>query len=185
MFATTTRIPTGRLAAAALALCRVGFNLHSEAVKITYSAVSSRGEGRWVLRYFLRLCRVALSYDGKEIIVAGSGEDYAEFLELCEGKHSCLVGDHFQSVRSELMAFFVYIYADGERIYGYVRFETGDEMSRRKKFAFLTWIGPSVSPLKKAKVSTDKAFVKKIFVVSLIVEKTSVGLKCSECQHQA
>ena len=55
---------------------------------------------------------------------------------------------------------------DDERVYAYIRFETGDEMSRRKKFAFLTWIGPSVSPLKKAKVSTDKAFVKKIVTVS-------------------
>ena len=33
-------------------------------------------------------------------------------------------------------------------------------MSRRAKFAFITWIGPGVSVLKKAKVSTDKAFVK-------------------------
>ncbi|XP_022806623.1 coactosin-like protein [Stylophora pistillata] len=49
------------------------------------------------------------------------------------------------------------------RAYGYVRFETGDEMSRRAKFAFITWIGPGVRPLKKAKVSTDKSFVKKIF----------------------
>ena len=55
---------------------------------------------------------------------------------------------------------------DDQRGYGYVRFEIGDEMSRRKKFAFITWIGPSVSPLKKAKVSTDKAFVKRICVVS-------------------
>ena len=46
-------------------------------------------------------------------------------------------------------------------------FETGDEMSRRAKFAFITWIGPGVSPLKKAKVSTDKAFVKEICRVSL------------------
>lgn len=57
-------------------------------------------------------------------------------------------------------------FADDQRAYAYVRFETGDEMSRRKKFAFVTWIGPSVSPLKKAKVSTDKAFVKKIVTVS-------------------
>ena len=57
-------------------------------------------------------------------------------------------------------------WSDDERIYGYVRFETGDEMSRRAKFAFITWIGPSVSPLKKGKVSTDKAFVKNIFKVS-------------------
>lgn len=40
-------------------------------------------------------------------------------------------------------------------------------MSRRAKFAFITWIGPSVSPLKKAAVSTDKAFVKDLWPVSL------------------
>jgi hypothetical protein len=58
----------------------------------------------------------------------------------------------------------VYLFAtDDDRTYGYARFETGDEMSRRAKFAFITWIGPSVSPLKKAKVSTDKAFVKKVW----------------------
>ena len=38
-------------------------------------------------------------------------------------------------------------------------------MSRRAKFAFITWIGPEVPPLKKASVSTDKAFVKEIVTV--------------------
>ena len=56
-------------------------------------------------------------------------------------------------------------------MYGYARFETGDEMSRRAKFAFFTWIGPAVSPLKKAKVSTDKAFVKKIWDVRCLCIK--------------
>ena len=42
-------------------------------------------------------------------------------------------------------------------------------MSRRAKFAFITWIGSSVSPLKKAKVSTDKAFVKAIINVSHLI----------------
>lgn len=51
-------------------------------------------------------------------------------------------------------------------MYGFVRFETGDEMSRRAKFAFITWIGPSVGVLKKASVSTDKAFVKEVWTVS-------------------
>ena len=51
---------------------------------------------------------------------------------------------------------------ESDRLFGYVAFETGDEMSRRKKFAFITWIGPSVTPLKKAAVSTDKAFLKAI-----------------------
>ena len=44
--------------------------------------------------------------------------------------------------------------------------ETGDEMSKRAKFVFITWIGKNVSTLKKAKVSTDKAFVKQICNVS-------------------
>lgn len=52
-------------------------------------------------------------------------------------------------------------------------------MSRRKKFAFVTWIGPSVSPLKKAKVSTDKAFVKAICYVSLQCVRHSYTLDFS------
>ncbi|XP_064640685.1 coactosin-like protein [Lineus longissimus] len=51
---------------------------------------------------------------------------------------------------------------DEDRAYAYVRFETGDEMSKRAKFAFITWIGERVKPLARAKVSTDKAFVKDI-----------------------
>ncbi|CAI8038872.1 Coactosin-like protein [Geodia barretti] len=78
----------------------------------------------------------ALQYDGKKLEVSCTGTDYSELLGLM---------------------------GDDERVYAYVRFETGDEMSRRAKFAFITWIGPSVSPLKKAKVSTDKAFVKAVW----------------------
>ena len=55
-------------------------------------------------------------------------------------------------------------------MYGYVRVETGDEMSRRAKFAFISWIGKNVSALKKAKVSTDKGFVKQICHVSEICD---------------
>jgi hypothetical protein len=43
----------------------------------------------------------------------------------------------------------------------------GDEMSKRQKFLFLTWVGPSVGVIKRAKMSTDKAMVKDIIVVSL------------------
>ena len=59
----------------------------------------------------------------------------------------------------------LYCITDDGRNYIFVRFETGDEMSRRKKFALITWIGTAVTPLKKAKVSTDKAFVKEIITV--------------------
>ena len=54
---------------------------------------------------------------------------------------------------------------ENERVYGFVRIETGDELSKRAKFAFITWIGESVPALQKAKVSTDKAAVKQVIQV--------------------
>ncbi|XP_068723103.1 coactosin-like protein [Montipora capricornis] len=74
-------------------------------------------------------------YEDKNIVHAASGTDYEEF-------------------RSQ--------FGEGERAYGYVRVETGDELSKRAKFAFITWIGESVPALQKAKVSTDKATVKQV-----------------------
>ena len=44
-------------------------------------------------------------------------------------------------------------------------FQTGDELSKRSKFVFVTWIGPNVSVMKKAKMGTDKAFVKEVIQV--------------------
>jgi len=43
----------------------------------------------------------------------------------------------------------------------------GDEMSKRAKFVLITWIGVNVSALKRAKVSTDKTFVKAVIQVSV------------------
>ena len=51
--------------------------------------------------------------------------------------------------------------------------QTGDEMSKRSKFVFCTWVGPNVSVMKKAKMSTDKALLKDIITnlsVELLVE---------------
>lgn len=45
---------------------------------------------------------------------------------------------------------------------------TGDELSRRAKFALVTWIGGEVGALKRAKVSIDKALVKDVITVSFI-----------------
>ena len=44
-------------------------------------------------------------------------------------------------------------------------FQTGDEMSKRAKFVLVTWVGPGVSVMKKAKMSTDKALMKDIIQV--------------------
>lgn len=102
-------------------------------------------------------CRFVAKYKGgKKIEEVETGSDYADMQALMTGK-----------IVSELLDACIKISPlDDARVYAYARFETGDEMSRRAKFAFITWIGPSVSPLKKARVSTDKAFVKQIVCVS-------------------
>lgn len=58
------------------------------------------------------------------------------------------------------------------RLYGYVKFTTGDEMSKRQKFVFLSWCGEKVSPLKKAQVSTHRSIVKKY------VQNFAIELQC-------
>jgi len=80
----------------------------------------------------------ALKYDasGNRISVAGTGSD---------GLHG--LANEF---------------AEGERAYGFLRVTSGDELSARAKFVFITWVSEKVSPLKKARVSTDKAFVKEV-----------------------
>ena len=61
-------------------------------------------------------------------------------------------------------------------MYAYARFEYDDGTG--SKYAFITWIGSSIPPLKKAKVSTDKAFVKEIMPVRLYatVKKLKLGI---------
>lgn len=53
-------------------------------------------------------------------------------------------------------------FTDNERAFGYIRIQMGDEMSKRKKFLFLTWIGPDVGVIQRAKMSTDKAIIKDV-----------------------
>jgi hypothetical protein len=45
---------------------------------------------------------------------------------------------------------------------------TGDELSKRAKFAFVTWIGVNVNALKRARVSIDKALVKEVVTVKIL-----------------
>jgi len=63
--------------------------------------------------------------------------------------------------------------SDDDRAFAFVRVLAGDEMSKRKKFVLLTWVGSAVSTLKRARVSIDKALVKSIiqnFAVELQIE---------------
>jgi len=64
---------------------------------------------------------------------------------------------------------YVLYVSDDERVYAYVRIETGDEMSKRQKFTLIVWVGPQVSAMKKGKMSTEKAFVKQVFFVSWVL----------------
>ncbi|CAH2003472.1 unnamed protein product [Acanthoscelides obtectus] len=74
-------------------------------------------------------------FDGARITCVDTGSDFDKFKE------------HF---------------SENERAFGYMRIQTGDEMSKRQKFIFITWIGPSVNILQRAKMSTDKAVMKNI-----------------------
>eukprot|EP00761_Pharyngomonas_kirbyi_P003536 gb/GECH01003540.1/.p1 GENE.gb/GECH01003540.1/~~gb/GECH01003540.1/.p1 ORF type:complete len:148 (+),score=42.30 gb/GECH01003540.1/:1-444(+) len=46
--------------------------------------------------------------------------------------------------------------ADGEVLYGGFRCDAVDDESIRPKFVFVSWIGPNVKPLQRARVSTHK-----------------------------
>jgi hypothetical protein len=56
-------------------------------------------------------------------------------------------------------------FEEGERSYAYLKVKWGDDLSTREKFVLITWVGEKVPPLKKARVSTDKAFVKEVVKV--------------------
>jgi len=86
------------------------------------------------------------AFDGNKLGVTGKGDDFAAF-------------------KSQ--------FGPDDRGFGYIKIMTGDELSKRSKFVFCTWVGPNVSVMKKAKMSTDKALLKEIimnFSVELQVE---------------
>ncbi|MPC29877.1 Coactosin-like protein [Portunus trituberculatus] len=85
-------------------------------------------------------------YEGSQVMVAAKGESFDDFKAQ---------------------------FGEDERAFAYIRLQTGDEMSKRSKFLLVTWVGLGVSPIKKAKMSTDKALVKEILAVSLA--KDDVG----------
>ncbi|XP_029009974.1 coactosin-like protein [Betta splendens] len=80
----------------------------------------------------------AFKYDGSTIVPADQGSDYEDFKKLC---------------------------TDDARVFIYLRIVTGDAMSKRAKFVFITWVGEQVGGLQRAKISTDKATVKGIIQI--------------------
>jgi hypothetical protein len=59
-------------------------------------------------------------------------------------------------------------FADDQAQYAYLRVVSGDSESKRTKFVFISWCGPSVGALKRAKMSVHKADVKKVIKVSFV-----------------
>ncbi|XP_045149876.1 coactosin-like protein isoform X1 [Echinops telfairi] len=82
-----------------------------------------------------RRSRVTFKYDGATIVPGDQGAEYGDFIQQC---------------------------TDDVRLFAFVRFTTGDAMSKRSKFALITWIGENVSGLQRAKTGTDKTLVKEV-----------------------
>lgn len=61
------------------------------------------------------------------------------------------------------------VYVCHYSIYSYIRIQMGDELSKRSKFLFLTYIGQEVGVMQRAKMSTDKSIIKDIINVSLLL----------------
>jgi len=73
-----------------------------------------------------------LRYNDNNIVLDSTGSDYSELLHK---------------------------FTNDDRAFAFARMMVGDELSKRAKFVMITWIGENVSPLKRAKVSTDKSCV--------------------------
>lgn len=86
--------------------------------------------------------RAVFKFEGSKIICSAKGAEFEKFREQ---------------------------FSDNERAFGYIRMQTGDEMSKRQKFLFVTWVGPQVSVIQRAKMSTDKSMVKNVLSVSILL----------------
>lgn len=81
----------------------------------------------------------------------------------------------FWGVLTELFALSLPLATDDIRLFAFVRFTTGDAMSKRSKFALITWIGENVSGLQRAKTGTDKTLVKEVVQVIGLVFLLDLG----------
>merc|ERR1711991_326966 len=54
-------------------------------------------------------------------------------------------------------------FVEDQCMYGYLRVTSGDEESVRQKFVLVSWCGPNVKALKKARMSVHKASFKQVF----------------------
>lgn len=96
-----------------------------------------------------------------EVLGDNNGVDWATFIFDGPSLGVTAKGTDFDKFKS--------CFGVDDRGFGYIRIKTGDEMSKRSKFILVTWVGPNVSVMKKAKMSTDKALIKEV-IQNLSVE---------------
>jgi len=96
-----------------------------------------------------------------EVMADKNGVEWAAFTFTDNKLGVTAKGEDFESFKTH--------FGPDDRGFGYIKIMTGDEMSKRSKFVFCTWVGPNVSVMKKAKMSTDKALMKEI-IQNLSVE---------------
>jgi len=53
-------------------------------------------------------------------------------------------------------------FQQGVPAYGFLRVTSGDEMSKRPKFVFITWVPTDTKVMRKARISVHRAFVKEV-----------------------
>jgi len=104
-----------------------------------------------------------------EVMADGNGIEWATFIFKDNKLGVTAKGSQFNEFRSQ--------FGPDDRGFGYIKVMTGDEMSKRSKFVMCTWVGPNVSVMKKAKMSTDKALMKDI------IQNLSVELQCENANE--
>jgi len=108
----------------------------------------------------------------KEVMADGNNVDWAAFA-VSAGDAANKLGVKAKGVD---FSDFKSNFGPDDHGFGYIKITTGDEMSKRSKFVLCTWVGPNVSVMKKAKMSTDKALLKDIIQnlsVELLVESAA------------
>lgn len=104
-----------------------------------------------------------------EVMSDGNGIEWATFIFKDNKLEVTAKGSEFNEFKSQ--------FKPDDRGFGYIKIMTGDEMSRRSKFVMVTWVGPNVSVMKKAKMSTDKALMKDI------IQNLSVEMQCENANE--
>jgi len=89
-----------------------------------------------------------------DVMADKNGVEWAAFLFADSKLGVTATGSEFDKFKA--------CFGPDDRGFGYIKIMTGDEMSKRSKFVFLTWVGANVSVMKKAKMSTDKSLMKDI-----------------------